>query len=455
MKLTNSKMKIDFKNINKTKIVCTIGPSCANYKTLKQMALAGMNVARVNMSHGDYSFYAKIANMIRQINNESNGDLNVAIMTDTKGPEIRVGKLSRPLNIKQGSLVTIKTKSFNTPTRSNTFYVYDSTKKYNMAKDLKAGNLVLVDDGKLHLKVLKVNVNKGLIETKALNSHVVLTNKRINLPNSHYSLPFLSKQDKISLINSIKLKADYIALSFVNSAKDIKDVRRILGTAGRKIQLIAKIETQQALNNIKVIIKEADGIMIARGDLALETPFYNIPCHEVEIIKLCKQANKPVIVATQMLDSLESNLQPTRAEVTDVYFACINGADATMLSGETASGKYPVESVKTMNIINKASEKCFDNKSHFKNVFLKNKLPMAIRKQIADIYLQLTRNKRFAFIINTNDETLIKAISLARFNALAIVVTSNPKLLTKFSCNYGIKMYYDAKPSKNKKVMYL
>lgn len=448
-------MKIDFKNINKTKIVCTIGPSCANYETLKQMALAGMNVARINMSHGDSRFYDKIANMIRKINRESNGDLNIGIMTDTKGPEIRVGKLNRPLNVRQGSLITIKTKSFNTPTTSNTFYVYDSTKKYNMAKDVKPGHLILVDDGKLHLKVLRVNINRGLIETKALNTHVIVSNKRINLPNSHYSLPFLSKQDKYSLLDSVKMGADYIALSFVNSAKDIKDVKKVLGRAAQRIQLIAKIETQQALNNIKEIISEANGIMVARGDLALETPFYNIPKHEVEIIKLCKQANKPVIVATQMLDSLESNLQPTRAEVTDVYFACVNGTDATMLSGETASGRYPVETVKTMCMINKASEKCFDNKAHFKNVFLKAKLPMAIRKQIADIYLQLTRNKHYAFIINTNDETLIKAISLARFNALAIVVTSNEKLLTKFACNYGIKMFYDSKPSKNKKVMYL
>lgn len=277
MKLINSKMKIDFKNINKTKIVCTIGPSCANYETLKQMALAGMNVARVNMSHGDFGFYTKIAKIIRQINTESNSDLAVGLMTDTKGPEIRIGKLNKPLNVKQGHLITIKTKSFTAPTRSNTFTVYDSTKKYNMAKDLKPGHLVLVDDGKLQLKVLKVDVNKGIVETKALNSHVIVSNKRINLPNSKYSLPFLSNQDKISLINSIKLNADYIALSFVNCANDIKAVRKVLGANGKHIQLIAKIETQQALDNLASIIKEADGIMVARGDLALETPFYNIP----------------------------------------------------------------------------------------------------------------------------------------------------------------------------------
>lgn len=448
-------MKIDFKNINKTKIVCTIGPSCANYKTLKQMAQSGMSIARVNMSHGDYSFYKMIASLVKQINHESNGDLNVGLMTDTKGPEIRVGKLTRPLNVKNGSLITIKTKSFVAPTKSNTFYVYDSTKKYNMAKDVKVGDLILVDDGKLQLKTLKVNINAGIIEARALNAHTIIANKRINLPNSNYSMPFLSKQDKISLINSIKLNADYIALSFVNTAKDIKDVRKVLGAKGKNIQLIAKIETQQALDNIISIIKEADGIMIARGDLALETPFYDIPKHEVKIISLCKRFKKPVIVATQMLDSLESNLQPTRAEVTDVYFACVNGTDATMLSGETANGKYPVEALKTMATINKSSEKVFDNKSHFKNYFLKTQFPIAIKKQVADIYLELFKNKHYSFIINTNNETLIQAISCARLNALAIIVTSNPKLLTKYACNYGIKMFYDAKPSKNKKVMYL
>lgn len=448
-------MKIDYKNINKTKIVCTIGPSCANYQSLKEMANAGMNVARINMSHGDFGFYKKIADTIKKINNESNGDLNVAIMTDTKGPEIRVGKLNKPLNVKQGSLITIKTKSFVTPVRTNTFYVYDSTKKYNMAKDLKIGNLVLVDDGKLQLKVLKVDIKNGVVETRALNSHTIVPNKRINLPNSHYTLPFLSNQDKISLINSIKLNADYIALSFVNSVKDIKDVRKILGNAGKKIQLIAKIETQQALDNIEAIINEADGIMVARGDLALETPFYNIPYHETNIIKLCKKANKPVIIATQMLDSLESSLQPTRAEVTDVYYACINGVDATMLSGETASGQYPIQTVKTMALINKASEKHFNSKDHFRTYFLNAKVSPNIKKQISDIYVQLADKKHPAFVINTNDEQLIKAISLARFNALAIVITSNPKLLTKYSCSYGIKVFFDPSASKNNKVMYL
>lgn len=336
---------------NKTKIICTIGPSSSNLSTLKQMEKAGMNMARINMSHGDYNFYKKIVSYVNKLN-------NVKVMTDTKGPEIRVGVLPKPLTIEEGSIVTIKTKCFAKPKQANTFYVYDSTKKYNMAKDLKKGNKILVDDGKLHLVTTSVDVNKGVIKAKALNTHTIVTNKRINLPDSSYSMPFLSLQDKQSIINSIKLKADYIALSFVNTAKDVNDVRKILkANHSSKIKLIAKIETQQALDNIKSIIKAADGIMIARGDLALETPYYEIPSHEIKIIMLCQKAGKPVIVATQMLDSLEKNIQPTRAEVTDVFMAVALGADATMLSGETASGLYPVNAVKVMATINAATEK--------------------------------------------------------------------------------------------------
>lgn len=337
---------------NKTKIVCTIGPSSCDKKTLQAMANAGMDIARINMSHGDFSFYEKVVNNIRSIKN-----VKVQIMTDTKGPEIRIGQLPKPLAIKQGSTVTIKTKDFHVIKKPNSFYVYDSTYSYNMAKDLKVGKRILVDDGKLLLIVINVDAKKGLIQAKAQNSHIILTNKRINLPDSHYTMPFLSQKDKQSIIDSIKLRANSIALSFVNCAKDVNDVRKILLTKNAKqIKLISKIETQQALDNIKDIIKVSDGIMVARGDLALETPFWNIPFHEKEIISLCHKAKKFVIVATQMLDSLDHNLQPTRAEVTDVYYAVLLKADATMLSGETASGKYPVNAVKVMAKINAATE---------------------------------------------------------------------------------------------------
>ena len=337
---------------NRTKIICTIGPSSCDKKTLQAMADAGMDIARINMSHGDVSFYKKVVNNIRNIKN-----INVQIMTDTKGPEIRIGQLSSALAIKQGSIITIKTKDFHLPKTSNTFFVYDSTYSYNMAKDLKVNNRILVDDGKLHLVVTFVDVKKGIIKAKAQNNHTIVANKRINLPDSCYTMPFLSQKDKQSIIDSIKLKVNSIALSFVNTAKDVNDVRKILlANHAKQIKLISKIETQQALDNINEIIKVSDGIMIARGDLALETPFWNIPFHEKKIIALCHKAKKFVIVATQMLDSLERNLQPTRAEVTDVYYAVLLKANATMLSGETASGKYPINAVKVMAKINATTE---------------------------------------------------------------------------------------------------
>ncbi len=320
---------------------------------LTKMAQAGMKCARINMSHGDFSFYSKIANNIKKIKGH-----NISLMTDTKGPEIRVCELKKPLLIKSGSIVTILTKEFVTPNKPNTFCVYDSTKQYNMAKDLKKGYRIAVDDGKLYLKTESVNVENGIIKAKALNTHTLTTNKRINLPDSKYSMPFLSQRDIQNLKESVQLGAKYIALSFVCNAQNIKDARKVVVDAGGKnIEFYSKIETQDALNNISEIIKESDGIMIARGDLALETPYYNVPYWEEKIIKLCKKAHKPVVVCTQMLDSLERGIQPTRAEVTDVYYAVSMGCDWTMLSGETASGVDPVNAVKTMQIIIDAATK--------------------------------------------------------------------------------------------------
>ena len=312
-----------------------------------------MSCARFNMSHGDFSFYRKVAQNVRKIKNHK-----VSLMADTKGPEIRVYELKKPLLIKNGSVVTILTKSLKVMNKANTFCVYDSTKKYNMAKDLKKGNRIAVDDGKLYLKTISVDVNKGVVKAKALNTHTIMSNKRINLPDSSYSLPFLSKRDINDLKNSAKLGVQYVALSFVCNAKNIKDARKVLVKAGgRKIKIFAKIETQAALNNLASIIKEADGIMIARGDLALETPYYNVPYWQAKIVGMCKKAHKPVVVCTQMLDSLERNVQPTRAEVTDVYYAASIGADWTMLSGETAGGNDPVNAVKTMQTIIIAASK--------------------------------------------------------------------------------------------------
>lgn len=339
--------------MSKTKIMCTIGPSSVDPKILQQMADAGMRCARINLSHGDFSFYSKIAKNVKKIAGHS-----VTLITDTKGPEIRVCELKKPLAIKSGANVTILTKTFTTPNKPNTFCVYDSTKKYNMAKDLKKGNRIAVDDGKLYLKTISVDVNKGVIKAKALNNHTLVTNKRINLPDSSYSMPFLSQRDIQNLKETVQLGAKGVALSFVCNAKNIKDARKVLCDAGGKnIMIYSKIETQDALNNIASIVKESDGILIARGDLALETPYYNVPYWEVKIIKMCKKQHKPVVVCTQMLDSLERNIHPTRAEVTDVYYAASMGVDYTMLSGETASGWNPVNAVKIMQTIIDAAEK--------------------------------------------------------------------------------------------------
>lgn len=341
------------KKQRKTKVICTIGPSCNNPQMMKKMADAGMECARINLSHGDFSFYNKVATNLKKV-----PGYKIPLMTDTKGPEIRVCELKKPLLIKSGAKVTILTKVFKTPNKPNTFCVYDSTKKYNMAKDLKKGYRIAVDDGKLYLKTISSDVNKGVIIAKAMNTHTLLTNKRINLPDSSYSMPFLSARDIQNLKESVQIGAKYIALSFVCNVKNIKDARKVIVKAGGKnVKVYSKIETQDALNNLASIVKEADGILVARGDLALETPYYEVPYWETKIIQMCKKYHKPVVVCTQMLDSLERNVHPTRAEVTDVYYAASMGATGTLLSGETASGCDPVNAVKTMAAIIDAAEK--------------------------------------------------------------------------------------------------
>lgn len=288
----------------RTKIVATLGPATTGkiftkeqladpnnaakkqkiYNTMQKIFLAGVNVCRLNFSHGDHAEEEVRLQIIKDVAKELN--INVAIMLDTKGPEIRVGKIvdskkkDTTLLVKQDSILTIKTKDFSPCLATdNEVYVYDSTKTYNMAKDLAVDKMILIDDGKLQLRVKSVDVEKGIIKAKALNSHTIYEKKRINLPGSKYTMPFLSKKDKEDLKFAVKHDLDYIALSFVNSAQNIIEVKKELAklNASEKLQLFAKIESTDAIKNFNEILQEADGIMVARGDLGLEVPFYDIP----------------------------------------------------------------------------------------------------------------------------------------------------------------------------------
>lgn len=355
-KLFDKKSFDDIANIDYRKIAC---------EKMEGVIMSGVTCCRLNFSHGSYDEHQVRIDLIRAIAKKTNR--NISIMLDTKGPEIRVGKIENgPVLIKQNNNVTIYTSS-DIVGDAQKFSVSDSSGQYNMAKDVKVDDIILIDDGKLQLKITNVDAPNGKIVAHALNTHSINDKKRINLPDVEYSMPFLSKKDIDDIIYGIKNNVDYIAASFVNSANDVNELRNILiKNNGEFIQIIAKIETSNAVKNIDEILKVADGIMIARGDLALEIPYYDVPYWQKYIIRKCRIAGKPVIVATQMLDSLERNIQPTRAEVTDVYFAVDRGADCTMLSGESAQGQFPVQAVYTMRRINKRSELLFDYKRSIK-----------------------------------------------------------------------------------------
>lgn len=457
-------------DLKRTKIIATMGPAITGkiftwaafndpknkaiieeaYKNMEQLFLNGVTCVRLNFSHGSHEEQEIRIKIAREVAQKMGR--HIAIMLDTKGPEIRVGKVKddeAPIHI--GSLVDIFTLE-EVVGDSTKFSVTDSTGKYNMAKDVKVKAIILVDDGKLQLEVLSVDINKGIIKTQALNNHSISEKRRINLPNTSYSLPFISQKDRDDIKFAVDHQLDYIALSFVNSAANLKEVRQILTdlNAPKSLQLIAKIESTEAIKNVDEIIAETNGIMVARGDLALEIPFYNIPYWEKYLIKACRFIGKPVIIATQMLDSLERNIQPTRAEVTDVFFAVDRGTDSTMLSGETAKGMFPIHAVKTMSIINVTAEKLFDYKRSIEIYFPNTTYPYFIKKvakKIARKVLPTIRKGIPTFpndfvVMFCNDQEQIWALANIHPAATIMVVTNNKEILKMFSINYGIEVFY-------------
>lgn len=456
--------------IKKTKIIATLGPSVTgkiftekDYKdpknkkeietakeTLKSIYEAGVNAVRFNFSHGTYEEQLIKLRLAREVAEEMN--LNIGFILDTKGPEIRVNKMTKgQAEIKKDSEVTIHAIK-KVEGSSKEFSVYDSSGSYNMANDVKEGDTIFVDDGKLKLVATKVDIAKGVITATAKNTHTIKDNKRINLPNANYSIPFMSEKDANDIKFAIENNFDFIAASFVNSASNVNEVRKLLDeNGGSHIKIISKVETMNAINLIDEIIDASDSIMVARGDLGLEIPYYDVPYYEKYIIKACRHKGKTVIVATQMLDSLETKMQATRAEVTDVFFAVERGADSTMLSGETANGLYPVNAVEVMATIDKSSENLFDYerayKVYFKHTpFVKTKAGK-IATKVAK-YVTPTReiaNGVFeygAIIYIGNDKNTIEALSNIRPAAPIYVYTNEQSFKRSFSINYGVFVNY-------------
>jgi len=346
--------------MKRTKVVCTIGPASASATKLKAMIKAGMNVARLNFSHGTHKNHTELMRLIRDASVKQKEP--VAILGDLQGPKIRLGELpEKGILLKKGEEIFISTavKSYKAGGALPVTYS-------GLHKDLVVGDRFLIDDGLIDLKVTSV---KGkVISAKVKNGGKVSSHKGMNFPDSKLSLSSLTKKDFIDAEFAVKKGVDWLAISFVTSATDVKKLRKIIRNTARKNQIppliIAKIEKHEALNSFKEILDIVDGVMVARGDLGIEIPAEEVPIRQKEIIQACRNVGKPVVIATQMLDSMIRNPRPTRAEISDVANAVFDHVDGIMLSGETATGKYPIETVKIMTQVAEEAEKSvFDDVS--------------------------------------------------------------------------------------------
>ena len=328
--------------MKKTKIVCTIGPKTESKEVLKQLLEAGMNVMRLNFSHGDYEEHGRRISNLREVMAETG--MRAAILLDTKGPEIRTIKLEggNDVSLVAGQEFTFTTDRTVIGNNKIVAVTYEG-----FASDLKAGDTVLVDDGLIAMEVKEVSGNE--VKCIVKNNGDLGENKGINLPNVSVNLPALAEKDINDLKFGCEQGIDFVAASFIRKAEDVLAVRKVLcENGGENVKIISKIENQEGLNNFNEILEVTDGVMVARGDLGVEIPVEEVPFAQKMMIEKCNEAGKPVITATQMLDSMIKNPRPTRAEANDVANAIIDGTDAVMLSGETAKGKYPVEAVKVM-----------------------------------------------------------------------------------------------------------
>lgn len=328
--------------MKKTKIVCTIGPASESKETLTTLMLSGMNVARLNFSHGSHEEHRARIESIKEV--RENLGLPVALMLDTKGPEIRLGDFDvDEVELKEGDFYTL---SMDPSVRGDEKRA--SVSYAGLANDVKVGSTILIDDGLVELTVEKIDEN-GEILTLVKNNGIIKGHKGVNVPDVKTSLPAITEKDKSDLIFGIEQGIDFVAASFIRKAQDVFEIRRILEeNGGASIRIISKIENREGVDNIAEILSASDGIMVARGDLGVEIPAEEIPLIQKHIVRMCNEVGKNVIIATQMLDSMQRNPRPTRAEVTDVANAILDGTDAIMLSGETAAGKYPELAVKTM-----------------------------------------------------------------------------------------------------------
>ncbi|MCH1558276.1 MAG: pyruvate kinase, partial [Flavobacteriaceae bacterium] len=418
-------------NSNKTKIIATLGPSSTALSKLKSLIQAGVNVFRVNFSHASHAEVLETVSNIREISTSTN--TYVAILGDLQGPKIRLGTVEENSKVKKGDLISITTNRVDFGNSSLVSINYP-----DFPKDVSENEKILVDDGKLIFRVVKTN-KKDLVEAKVVQGGVLKSKKGVNLPNTKISLPALTQKDKEDALFAIKNGFDWIALSFVRTKQDVKLLEKLIKTnSEQKIPIIAKIEKPEAIENIGGILKAADGLMVARGDLGLEIPAEEVPLKQKLLVKKAKQARKPIIIATQMMESMIDSLTPSRAEVNDVANSVMDGADAVMLSGETSVGKYPVEVVKTMGKIIRGVE----NSPLIKvpNTLPEIKSKRVITKAVCFHACNIANEIGASAICTlTNSGYTAWQISSWRPSAMILVFTSNKRVLSQLCLLWGVK----------------
>ena len=434
------------KEIKKTKIVATLGPSISDRETIKDMMVAGVNIFRINFSHADFEAAKQRIELIRELNKELG--FNVGVLADLQGPKLRVGKMKDDVVVEKGARIVFTTKKIEEGTNALVYMNYQS-----FPKDVKVGEQILLDDGKLIFEVASTDgqseVVASVVQGGPLNS-----NKGVNLPNTEVSLPALTEKDVKDAMFAIEQQVDWFALSFVRNKEDLLALKKLIKKySSFDIPIISKIEKPQALENIDEIIDHSNGLMVARGDLGVEVPAEGVPLIQKNLVLKAKAARIPVIIATQMMESMIEGLTPSRAEVNDVANSVIDGADAVMLSGETSIGKYPVEVIQTMRkiVVNVENSPLILKHSQAPQ----NKNDRFITKSTCyHAALMATEIEAKAICTLTNSGYTAYQISAWRPDSSILVFTSNRRILTQLNLLWGVKChYYDRFVSTDETVM--
>jgi len=426
---------------NRTKIVATIGPASSSAEQLKALVYAGVDVCRLNFSHGAHDVHQKVLDDIRNINNELNS--NICILQDLQGPKLRVGDMGSGVLLKEGSTILVTNQTvIGSPEKITVLYE-------QLTQEIKPGEVILLDDGNLEINITK-KINENTLEAKIIVGGLLKSNKGFNLPNSRITVPALTEKDLEDLEFGLKNNVEWIGLSFVRKAQDILDLKKIIADRGKKCRVIAKVEKPEAVENIDEIIDAADAIMVARGDLGVEIAQQKVPLIQKDIVEKCILKSTPVIIATQMMESMIENSRPTRAEVNDVANAVLDGADAVMLSAETSVGKYPIKAVQIM-------ERIIDDVEQSKGVYFKGLKPSSnsntfFSDEICFTAVRMSDHLKANCIIGmtTSGYSAIK-ISSFRPKAYIYIFTNNMLLLNTLNLVWGVRgFYYDRFESTDK-----